>query len=244
MSQQLLRDESARRVREARPELAARVDLSTDDGLLAAHQEITGTGQWPRMPAVCVLRAFEPAVWLREVFLFARRIGPGAAAAWRQDFTRTVFLAGNPGHLRERFAFAHVADDGTAAWLGPAPAGESTALRRLLKVFPADAALPTMAPAVIELPADGPAGCRAPVQRELHLATAGLTVGASLVHLHHLVCEAVLDGLLEPGDRLALRPVPRLVGVRGPFAALRVGPSDRQPYRLRAHAALGAGSVP
>ncbi|MPY50110.1 DUF6182 family protein [Streptomyces acidicola] len=241
ISQQLLRAENARRVRDVRPELAARVDLLTDEGLLAAREEVAAASEDPKVLAVCVLRGFDLPAWLGETYAFARRVGHEAAAAWRHDFTRTVFLAGNPVNLRERFDFDHVADDGSTAWLGPAPAEHSTALRRLLKLFPATAELPALPGTVVELPADGPAGDRAPVHRELYLATAGLTIAACLVHLHHLVSEAVLDGLLGPGDRLTLRPVPHLVGVTGPFAALRIGTSHGQPHQLRAYAALSAG---
>ncbi|MGW1506139.1 DUF6182 family protein [Streptomyces mirabilis] len=245
ISQQLLRAENARRIREARPELAARVDLLSDDGLLAARAEVAAASTEPTVLAVCVLRGFELSAWLRETYVFARGVGGEAAAAWRQDFTRTVFLAGNPANLRERFAFGHVADDGASAWLAPAPAEQSTALRRLLKLFPATALLSAVPGTVVELPAGeanktGEARDRVPVHHELHVATAGLTVAKSLVHLHHLLSEAVLDGVLGPGDRLILRPVPQLVGVTGPFEALRIGASHQQPHQLRAYAALTA----
>ncbi|MDQ1041712.1 hypothetical protein QFZ75_008214 [Streptomyces sp. V3I8] len=239
ISQQLLRAENARRIRAVRPELAARLDLLSDAGLAAARAEVAAAGAEPVVPAVCVLRGFELSAWLRETYVFARGIGGEEAAAWRQDFTRTVFLAGNPAQLRERFVFSHVAADGASAWLGPAPAEQSTALRRLLKLFPATASLPTAAGTVVDLPADGPVG-RRPVRHELHLATAGLTLAQALVHLHHLLSEAVLDRVLGPGDRLVLRPVPHLVGVSGPFEALRIGAAPRQPQLLRAHAALTA----
>ncbi|MFE0419502.1 DUF6182 family protein [Streptomyces tendae] len=240
ISQQLLRAENARRMREVRPELAARIDLMTDDGLLAAGREVTAESAEPKVLAVCVLREFDLSAWIRETCVFAHRVAGEAAAAWRHDFTRTVFLAGNPANLRERFRFDHVADDGSTAWLGPAPAEESTSLRRLLKLFPAGAVLPNVSGTAVRLPADGTADGRVPVLRELHLATAGLTLAQALVHLHHLLAEAVLDGVLGPGDRLVVRPAPHLVGVAGPFAALRVGPSHRRPHELRAHAALGA----
>lgn len=239
ISQQLLRAENARRIRRVRPELAARVDLLSEAGLLAARAEVAAAGAEPAVPAVCVLRAFELSAWLRETYVFARGIDGEAAAAWRQDFTRTVFLAGDPERLRERFAFTHVAGDGASAWLGPAPAEQSTALRRLLKLFPATAPLRAVAGTAVDLPAGG-AGGRRPVRHALHLATAGLTLAQALVHLHHLLSEAVLDGVLGPGDRLVLRPVPQLVGISGPFEALRIGSAPRQPQRLRAHAALTA----
>lgn len=77
-----------------------------------------------------------------------------------------------------------------------------------------------------------------PTRRELYIATAGTSVADSVVHLHHLLAEAVFDGLLGPGDRLTVRHVPRLVGVPGPFDALRIGVDECDPNRLRAYAGL------
>ena len=239
ISQQLLRAENARRIGAVRPELAARLDLSSEAGLLAARAQVAAAGAKPLTTAVCVLRSFELAAWLGETYAFVRGVGAEAATAWRQDFTRTVFLAGDPARLRERFAFTHVAQDGASAWLGPAPAERSTTLRRLLKLFPGTVAPRPVPGTVVDLPADGADG-RPPVRHELHLATAGLTISQTLVHLHHLLSDAVLDGFLGPGDRLVLRPVPRLVGVQGPFEALRIDAAPDLPHRLHAHAALTA----
>lgn len=201
----------------------------------------------PKVPAVCVLRGFELSAWLKETYVFSHRVGGEAAAAWRQDVTRTVLLAGNPASLCERSDFDHVADDGSTACLGPASAEQNTALRRLLKLFPTTAPLPAVSGTVVELPADGaadgPAAGRVPVPRELHLATARLTIAECLVPLHHLLSEAAIDGLLGPGDRLTLQPAPRLVGVPGPFAALRIGPSHQRSHHVRAYAAHGAGGT-
>ena len=134
-AQELLREEVARRIVTARPELAARFDLLTADGLLAAQREISRAAQDAKVLAVCVLRDFDLPAWVGATCAFAARVDRSAAADWRRDFTRTVFLAGNPDNLKDRFAFGHVADDGSAAWQGPAPAEESTSLRRLLKHF-------------------------------------------------------------------------------------------------------------
>lgn len=238
ISQDLLRAEAARRIREARPELASRSDLLSATGLTAARQELARDAEEPRVLTVCVLRSLDLPAWIRATCAFAHRVAPPAAAAWRRDFTRTVFLAGNPENLAERFRFSHVADDGAAAWFGPAPADDSTALRRLLKLFTAPAGLPVAPPTVVELPPGAGSGERAPVHHALHVATAGVTLGAGLVHLNHLLSEAVLDGTLSPGDRLTLRQAPCLVGLEGPFTALRVDVSVRDPDRLQAYAAL------
>ncbi len=234
LTQEVLHAELAGRVRAARPDLAAGLDMSTMDGLRSAQAEIgaadpeTGTG------VVSVVREFEPATWIRGTFAFAAGLDPAQAAVWRTAFTRTYFLAGNPANLRDRFGFAHVAEGGAVAWTHPGEAAASRPLRRLLKLFDAPAPLPPWAWLEVALPGDHPSGRT----RVLYVATAGATVGRSLVHLNHLLVEAVFDGLIGYGDRLVVRQVPRLVGVAGPFAALRIGTDPANPRLLRAFAAL------
>ncbi|QHC23808.1 DUF6182 family protein [Streptomyces sp. GS7] len=237
-AQELLREQVARRIVTARPELAARFDLLTAEGLLAARREISRAAQDAKVLAVCVLRDFDLPAWVRATCAFAARVDRSAAADWRRDFTRTVFLAGNPDNLDDRFAFGHVADDGSAAWQGPAPAEESTALRRLLKLFDGSAGLPTRPSAVVRVLADQDARGRAPVRRELHVATAGVTIADCLVHLNHLLVEAVLDEVVGPGDELVVRQAPWLPASAGPFAALRIDGTADRPNRLRAYTAL------
>ncbi|MFG2142331.1 DUF6182 family protein [Streptomyces sp. NPDC048650] len=222
----------------ARPELAARFDLLTADGLLAAQREITRAAQDAKVMAVCVLRDFDLPAWVRATCAFAAGIDRSAAADWRRDFTRTVFLAGNPDNLKDRFAFGHVADDGSAAWQSPAPVEESTALRRLLKLFDGSAELPTRPSAVVPVLAGQDARGRAPVRRELHVATAGVTIADCLVHLNHLLVEAVLDDIIGPGDELVVRQAPWLPASAGPFAALRIGGTPDRRDHLRAYTAL------
>ncbi|MFB6536326.1 DUF6182 family protein [Streptomyces noursei] len=237
-SQELFRAQVARRILTARPELATRFDLLTADGLLSARREITRAASDAKVLAVCVLRDFDLPAWVRATCAFAARVEPSAAANWRRDFTRTVFLAGNPVNLTDRFAFDHVADDGSAAWQGPADAGASTALRRLLKLFDGAAELPTRPSTVVRVLADRERRGRAPVRRELHVATAGVTIANCLVHLNHLLVEAVADGIVGPGDELVVRQAPWLPASAGPFAALRIDGTSERPDHLRAYTAL------
>ncbi|MEU5422624.1 DUF6182 family protein [Streptomyces sp. NPDC020667] len=241
LSPELLLTEAARRVRAARPEISARVDLSTPAGLRAAKAEIAGhdaPGRLDAALAVCVVSRFDLPHWVRETCRFALSVPPERREPWQHAFTRTVFLSGRPDNLRERFAFDHIAPDGSAAWLGPAPEGSTTALRRLLKAFDGPRAVGSWRPTTVEIPpADGPSG-RPPVHRELYVATASVTVARLLVQLNHLLAEAVMDGLIAPGDRLTLRSVPRLAGLPGPFAALRVDTDSHRPDELQAYAAL------
>ncbi|MFI1801255.1 DUF6182 family protein [Streptomyces sp. NPDC020379] len=241
LSPELLLTEAARRVRAARPELAARLDLATPQGLRAAQAEIAdpdAPGRSDAALAVCVISRFDLPHWVRETCRFALSVPPERHEAWQHAFTRTVFLSGRPDNLRERFTFDHIAPDGSAAWLGPAPEASTAALRRLLKVFNGPRALGSWQPTTVEIPpADGPGG-RPPVHRELYVATASVTVARLLVQLNHLLAEAVMDGLIAPGDRLTLRSVPRLAGLPGPFAALRVDTDSHRPDALQAYAAL------
>jgi hypothetical protein len=230
LTQEVLRDRVADRIRLSRPDCAGR-DLSTYARLLSVQQEVAGDGG---PVAVSVLARFEPASWIRGTCGFAMGLTGEQAAAWRPSFTRTIFLAGNPANLAGRFGFAHVAEDGSAAWTAPAAQAATDTLRRLLKLFEGAAGLPCREELLVRLPGLG----TDPVRRVLYLTTAGMTVADSLVHLNHLLVEAVLDGLLRPGDELLVRQVPRLVGVCERFDALRIGPDPAGVERLRAFAGL------
>lgn len=232
---------AAGRLRDARPELAARFDLTAPRGLLDARAALAAEEKDPGegILAVVVVDRFRLPEWVAETCHFALSVPEGRAEPWRQHFTRTVFLAGRPGNLTERFAFDHVAEDGSAAWFGPAPDAATTALRRMLKTFTGTLRLSAWPPVTVEVPTPAPSGAiRPPVHRDLYVATAEVTVSELLVQVNHLVVEAILDGLVTPGDRLTLRPVPRLTGMTVPFAALRVDTDAHGPGELRAYAGL------
>ncbi|MFJ8589465.1 DUF6182 family protein [Streptomyces sp. NPDC093595] len=262
-TQERLRQAAAARIRTARPDLAVRFDLASADGLLAAQAAIQATAQGAAQGsgsgsgsvpgegdgggpapdtddtvAAVVIGRLDLAQWARSTCAFALSLTGERAALWRRSFTRTVFLAGNPANLRDRFAFAHTADDGSAAWAGPGPASETAALRRLLKLFHGDAALPAAPDLTVRVPGRAGAAGRPPVHRHLYLATAGCSVSEALVHLNHVLAEAVLDGLITHGDAVTIRQVPRLMGVPASFAALRVTADTTLPGRLRAAAGL------
>ncbi|WP_457029061.1 DUF6182 family protein [Kitasatospora sp. P5_F3] len=230
--QEDLVDRAGRRVRHARPDLAERFDLSTLAGLLDAQQSVAAASAEDTL-VVAVIHHLELAEWAGATCAFAFGLDPVAGARWRRSFTRTVFLAGNPANLRERFRFAHVAGDSTAAWTAPGPGPSATTLRRLLKLFDAPAGPPARPDTLVRLP-----GRPTTRHRDLYLATEGCTLADALVHLNHVLVEAVLDGLIAPGDSLTLRQVPRLVGIATPFAALRVVTDPHRPDRLKAAAGL------
>ncbi|MFD0688730.1 DUF6182 family protein [Actinomadura fibrosa] len=233
LSQVLLRAEVTRRIRSARPDLAADLDLSAPGGLDAAARRAADAAD---LAAVAVVHRFDLASWIRASCGFALGLDPAAGAGWRRSFTRTIILAGNPGNLGGRVRFDHRADDGSSAWLAPGPPDRVTGLRRLLKPFDGPGPLPPPPTGTIRVP--GEAGNRPPVRHGLHIATAGTTVSRCMIGLNHLLAEAVLDGLVRPGDRLALHRAPRLGGLAGPFTALRVEPDPRHDDRLQALACL------
>jgi hypothetical protein len=240
LTQEMLRHQAARRIRAARPDLAGRRDLSTAAELISVHEEVTAMPAATEPAVVCVVRRFDLGSLIRGNCEFATGLAEEQVSDWRRSFTRTIFLAGNPRNLLDRFTFAHISHDGAAAWTYPSTMDKSAALRRLLKLFHGPRHLPVRSVPLVEIPGRAPPD-RAPVRRELYIATAGVAVTDSLVNLNHLLAEAVFDGLIGPGDQLAVRQVPRLVGVSEPFEALRVSLDHTSPDRFRAYAGLTRG---
>ncbi len=231
LTQDLLRDHVVRRIVRARPDLAAAHDLSGLDGLTAVQSDIADVAADSDVVVVAVVRDFDLVRWVRGTVAFAS--GLSDVAQWRRSFTKTLFLAGNPANLADRFTFQHVDEAGAVAWTSPAPARTRLPLRQLLRAFVGERELSVPGDVVVDLP--GPV---TGVERVLHVAGSGMTVAQAMVHLNHLLVEAVLDGVLAPGDRLTVRRVPRLVGLSGPFDALRVEADPAFPGRLCALMAL------
>jgi hypothetical protein len=226
--QAVLRAVAASRFRAACPDLATGFDLETQEGLLAAKE---AAGHAPTR-VVAVLGRCDLARWVGATSGFVLGLTAAGAAGWRRSLTTTVFLAGNPANLRGRFAFDHL--DGDLGWIGPAPARTTTVLCRLLRAYDAPDGLPAGRAHRMRVPGDP---TRPPLDQTLQVATAGVSLSRTLVHLHHLIAEAILDGHLGAGDRLTVRTVPR-IDVTGTFLALRVDVDHSDPHRLRAYAGL------
>ncbi|HEY5835256.1 DUF6182 family protein [Streptomyces sp.] len=236
-AQQRLLADVAARVRRARPDLAAHFPLDTAEDLDRIKEAVLAEPD--ATAAVCVLGRIDLAAWTAGTCAFALALPAEAASRWRRSFTRTVYLAGSPARLADRFAFAHTAGD--CAWALPAPPEAYLGLRRLLKALDAPGPLPAAAPVTVEVPAVTERTRRTPVHRELYVATAGVPVSGVLVHLGHLLAEAVFDELVLGTDTLTLRQLPQLPV--GSFAALRVdadSTAERGRGRLRLWAALTA----
>jgi hypothetical protein len=230
-TQEVLHAELARRVRAA---LAGPNSAPQDvPGIPGIDELAAQEREAPDMTAVAVLRRFDPAVFARSSVEFALGVKGSARACWFRAFTRTLFLAGSPANLAARFPFDHVAPDGSVAWLGPAPRDSSAGLCRLLKLFDGDVAADL--PATVGFTVPGPGGGST---LYCHVATAGMSLSDYLVHVNHLLAEAVLTGAIRPGDRVVLRHAPRLVGAAGPYSVLRVHRDGADPTRLRAYAGL------
>jgi hypothetical protein len=185
-----------------------------------------------------VVRRFDPCSFARAAVEAVSGFPDDLREAWLGSYTRTVFLSGDPDNLRGRFAFHHVGDAGATAWTLPGERRHQAALRRLLQLFP-DSPLPA-------LPSRQPVGEPAPVppdhETRLHLATSGVTRSGYLVHLHHVLAEAVLTGRLKDASGLVLCHLPQLDPAEGPYSMLRVVPEPSAPDgRLRAFAGLAGG---
>ena len=259
LTQRLLREHAAVRLQRARPDLAERYAAADPAALLARRSGLAAEpgghaqgdpgggapggdpdGRDAASMVAVVLRDLNVPMLMRHAWLFAASLETQTAAEWRAAFSRTVFLAGNPLALGARFPFAQVADDRSAAWFGPGSTACCMPLRRLTKPFTTAATAASLLPArpvTVLLPGD-PAADGGGAHFDLHLATAGLSVVQALIHLHHLLAEAALDGVLAAGDSLTLRQVPRLAGLERRPAALRVDLDPADPTRLQAFAAL------
>ncbi|MET9550878.1 DUF6182 family protein [Streptomyces sp. NPDC006627] len=188
----------------------------------------------PGAAAVAVLRSCEPPRFAQSVLDFAATLDPAAAHAWLADFTRTVYLAGDPRNLAVRLPPAFTSADGEAAWYAPATGHRRRALRLLLR--PVSGTLPNGAPPApytLRVPHG-----HAPGRWRLTVATDGLTLQRYLVHLGHTLAEALLTGVLAPGERIAVTHVPHLGAQPRHPAYLRVHEDVTDTARLRAYTCL------
>ncbi|QXJ22252.1 hypothetical protein AGRA3207_003226 [Actinomadura graeca] len=200
---------------------------------------------WPSgdagIGAVAVLRDFTPAGFAGSAVAFAGRLSPRERALWYGSFTRTVFLAGDPRNLAERFRPAHVSEDGAIAWYGPGPLAEHATLRRLLRPVRGTTD-PGWAGALhVALSEAQPTSGKV---ARLRVAVRDMTLPDYLVHVNHTLAEAVLDGLLTAADVLEIEHVPHLPDDPGPYEALRVSSDPLRPGSLRAYAALSLDTAP
>jgi hypothetical protein len=215
LSQELLQEELSARLSDIQS-----VDLSEGDA--------TDPGE---LAVFVVVREVDMRAFLRSAIDFASQIPPDLAQAWYRSFTRTIFLAGDPSRIRERHRPGHVSADGMLAWFGPLRPESYQGLRRLLKIFDA--------PAMPALPDGIAVGASNRATRwRLYVDTAAIGMDEYLVHVHHLVCEATIRGLIGLEDRIEVRNLERIESSTGPFAYTRVAADGGDDTRLRLYAGL------
>ncbi|MBO4256236.1 DUF6182 family protein [Streptomyces griseorubiginosus] len=197
----------------------------------------------PGLTAAVVVADLDPAAFIAGAADFALGIPDTLRDGWYRTFTRTVFLAGRPTSVAVRHPHSHLAATADLAWYGPARRHELAPLSRLLRAFhgPAPVDVPT---SPLTVPVAGPPSGNV---ASVTLATGGVSSGAYLVHVHHLIAEGVLRGLIRPGDTLRVEHTATLDAAR--FAAVldparaasvqtRITYSDTDPDRLRLYGVL------
>jgi hypothetical protein len=190
--------------------------------------------------ALVLLRSLDLAGLVQGARAFAASLDADEAAAWRGSWTKTRFLFGNPANLTERTPPRVVAGGGTAAWLGPYPAGRLPGLSRLLK--PVTGVLPKLPGEVETGGPGGPAGRDR--FRELRIALRDLTLAGYLVHLHHTLAESVLLARLGRAEplRLVHRPDIAITPGGADYARVHFAPGD--PSALRLYTCLAPAGRP
>lgn len=221
--------------------------MTAPDDLLAAAavarlEEASATGGDTGLGVAVVVADVRPDVFAAATIGFASSVPEDIAVAWRRTFTRTVFLAGLPETVADRHPPAWTAPDGSLSWHGPAPAGHLLGLSRLLRAFAGPAPLRPPAPFTVTVP-----GARTGHTAEATVATAGISVAGHLVHVHHLLAEATLRGLVRPGDAVRVTHRPEIDGpdvraaldpARAAAVQTRITHDHREPERLRLYALL------
>ncbi|WP_419998158.1 DUF6182 family protein [Streptomyces boninensis] len=165
------------------------------------------------------------------------------ADGWYRSFTRTVFLAGRPASIAARHPHSYGTANGNLAWHGPSTRGQLRPLSRLLRTFEGPALIAAPPDPVIAAAPGPPSGHTV----SLTLATSGISTAEYLVHVHHLIAESTLLGLVRPGDRLLVEHRPTLEAAafrdalhptRARTAQARVMPSGTEAGRLRLYGVL------
>lgn len=224
MDQQALEELLRRRIRSAGHELSANTDLATFEAGLQRDG-----------PEACVvLQDFDLETFLSGTLQFLGGLDPGARQSWYRSFTRTSFLSGRPRKLTQVLTWDHLSADGSIGWILLRDDKEKLRLKRLLKRLKTASAieLPEGFSLTTEPPDSSPGGTV-----EIDLLVRQRRLEETLIDLNHLLCEAVIDGMLRPGDTL------RLYHREGPARSqppdgVRIGRDREDPTRLKAHAFL------
>ncbi|MER8012044.1 DUF6182 family protein [Streptomyces sp. NPDC094149] len=161
----------------------------------------SGLGGGPASSALdvaVVVADLDVTTFIGGIADFALSLPHALRDGWYRTLTRTVFLAGRPASTATRHPYRHTTPRGDLAWYGPARRVALRPLSLLLRAF--------QGPAQVEVPAE-PLTVVVPGTPTRHTAEAAIAVGGVstveyLVHVHHLISEAVLRGLVRSGDTL------------------------------------------
>ncbi|MFE6667647.1 DUF6182 family protein [Streptomyces sp. NPDC057697] len=167
---------------------------------LRAARDGLGDGSVPWGVGVAVVMAdLDAATFIAGAADFALGLPADLGEGWYRAFTRTVFLAGRPATVAARHPGGRTTAGAPYAWYGPARRGELRSLSRLLRAFDGPAPMDVATgPMTVTVPGGQPSGHVV----DAAVAIGGVSTGAYLVHVHHLVAEAALRGLIRRGDTL------------------------------------------
>ncbi|MER5219320.1 DUF6182 family protein [Streptomyces flaveus] len=217
--------------------------------LRAVHDGLgDGTVPWG-LSVVVVVADLDVATFIAGVADFALALPDDLREGWYRAFTRTAFLAGHPTSVAARHPPHHATADARHAWFGPARRGELQPLSRLLRAFhgPAPMDVP-VGPLTVTVSGGTPSGHVV----DAAVAIGGVSTGEYLVHVHHLIAEAALRGLIRPGDTIRVdhrraldttefRDI--LSPARADRVQTRITPCRTDPHRLRLHGVLASNRL-
>ncbi len=156
--------------------------------------------------AAVVVDDLAPESFLTGAIDFALAVPEPLRLGWQRSYTRTIFLAGRPRSVVSRHPDGLVTADASFAWYGPAPEAKLRPLSRLLRAFHGPEPVPAPAgPVEVTVP-----GVATGHLLQARVATDGVTARDYLVHVHHLVAEATIRGLVRPGDVVRFEHRPHL----------------------------------
>jgi hypothetical protein len=168
--------------------------------------------------AIAVVRSFDAAEFIRASVQFARGLPVDLGREWVASFTRTVFLAGDPDNLSDRFPGGRLAPDGSSLWFSPSGLDDQQGLSRLLRPFRGPLGVPAADGVRVVLDQESSSTAR------LCVATDGLGVEDYLIHVNHVLAEACLQGLLDGVSAIELTHVRAIEVIEEPYSYLRVLP--------------------
>ena len=204
--------------------LFARLDAAgiVGDSIEAVEAQLAQRVADPeRLQVAVVIQRFEPLGFVTGTLRFVSALSSEQRAAWHRELTRTLFLVGSPARLCERFGFDHCSESREMAWIGPKTARSLLPLVRLLKPLRTAEERAWQTTLVC--------GARPTPARELRLADQGLRLEESLIHLNHLLAEAVIEGQLQPHETLLLRQVATIESVEAGAVVRSDGPAHPSP---------------